>query len=48
MSTVAVDGIGLLVTNTAEGELTDAHVVIDGDRVVTVGGRAGPTGRCAD
>ena len=33
--------IGLLVTNTADGELTDAHVVIDGDRVVAVGtGRA--------
>ena len=45
MSTVAVDGIGLLVTNTEAGELTDAHVVIDGDRVLTVGIGPGATGR---
>jgi imidazolonepropionase len=37
VSTVAVDAIGLLVTNTEAGELTDAHVVIDGDRVLAVG-----------
>ena len=41
MSTI-VDGIGLLVTNTADGELADAHVVIDGERVVSVGQGAGP------
>ncbi len=40
--TTVVDGIGLLVTNTAEGELADAHVVIEGDRVVSVGRGAGP------
>jgi imidazolonepropionase len=37
VSAVAVEGIGHLVTNTTEGELSDAHVVIDGDRVATVG-----------
>ncbi len=36
-STTVVDGIGLLVTNTDRGELGDAHVVIDGERVVAVG-----------
>jgi imidazolonepropionase len=40
VSTVAIDAIGRLVTNTEAGELTDAHVVIDGDRVLAVG--AGP------
>ena len=45
MSTVAVDGIGLLVTNTEAGELTDAHVVIDGDRVPAVGTGPGAAGR---
>jgi imidazolonepropionase len=39
---LVVDGIGLLVTNTAEGELADAHVVIEGERVVSVGRGAGP------
>ncbi len=37
MTTVVVDGIGLLVTNTDDGELTDAHVVIDDGRVAAVG-----------
>ena len=41
MSTLAIEGVGLLVTNTVEGEIDDAHVVIDGDRVAAVGtGRA--------
>jgi imidazolonepropionase len=40
--TLVVDGIGLLVTNTTDGELVDAHVVIDGDRVVAVGTGAAP------
>ena len=40
--TTVVDGIGLLVTNTAEGELADAHVVIERERVVSVGRGAGP------
>jgi imidazolonepropionase len=34
---VVVDGIGLLVTNTADGELTGCHLVLEGDRVVAVG-----------
>jgi imidazolonepropionase len=42
MSVVVVDGIGLLVTNTDEGELADAHVVIDGARVAAVGTGPGP------
>jgi imidazolonepropionase len=42
VSTVAVDAIGLLVTNTEAGELTDAHVVIDGDRVLAVGTGTAP------
>ncbi len=33
----SIDGIGRLVTNTTDGELVDAHVVVDGDRVVAVG-----------
>jgi imidazolonepropionase len=37
MRTLVVDGIGRLVTNTDEGELTDAHVLIDGGRVEAVG-----------
>jgi len=37
MTTLVVDGIGLLVTNTDEGELADAHVVIQGGRVAAVG-----------
>jgi len=37
-----VDGIGLLVTNTSAGEMTDAHVVIEGERVVSVGLGRGP------
>jgi imidazolonepropionase len=37
VSTVVVDGIGLLVTNSDAGELADAHVVLDGDRVVAIG-----------
>jgi imidazolonepropionase len=40
--TTVVDGIGLLVTNTAEGELADAHVVIEDERVVSVGRGAAP------
>ncbi len=40
--TTVVDGIGLLVTNTAEGELADAHVVIEDQRVVSVGRGAAP------
>ena len=40
MSTL-VDGIGLLVTNTDEGELADAWLVFDGEHVVALGtGRA--------
>ena len=39
-----VDGIGLLVTNTADGELRDAHVVHDGGRVLAVG--TGPAPAC--
>ncbi|MET0146841.1 MAG: imidazolonepropionase [Ilumatobacteraceae bacterium] len=35
--TVVVDDIGLLVTNTDDGPRRDAHVVIDGDRVIAVG-----------
>ncbi len=35
--TVVVDGIGLLVTNTEQGELRDAYVVVDDERVVAVG-----------
>jgi imidazolonepropionase len=42
VTTVVVDGIGLLVTNTDEGELTDAHVVIDDGRVAAVGTGATP------
>ena len=42
MTTTVVDGIGLLVTNTAAGEITGAHVVIDGDRIVAVGTGPGP------
>ncbi|HEU4841324.1 MAG TPA: imidazolonepropionase, partial [Ilumatobacteraceae bacterium] len=39
--TTVFDGIGRLVTNTAAGELTAAHVVVDGGFVVAVGtGRA--------
>jgi imidazolonepropionase len=39
--TTVFDGIGRLVTNTAAGELTDAHVVVDDGFVVAVGtGRA--------
>lgn len=40
--TTVVDGIRLLVTNTADGELLDAYVVIDGDRVAAVGTGAAP------
>jgi imidazolonepropionase len=42
VSTVAIDAIGRLVTNTEAGELTDAHVVIDGDRVLAVGTGTAP------
>ena len=35
--TTVVDGIGLLVTNTSDGELTDAHVVLEDEHVVSVG-----------
>ena len=42
MTTTVVDGIGLLVTNTPAGEITGAHVVIDGDRIVAVGTGPGP------
>ena len=41
-STVVVEGIGLLVTNTDRGELAGAHVVLDGGRVVAVGTGAAP------
>ncbi len=41
MST-AIDGIGLLVTNTEQDELVDAHVVIEGGSVVAVGHGAAP------
>ena len=55
MTSVAVERIGLLVTNTERGELADAHVVVDEDRVVAVGTGAAPPcdervdaeGRCA-
>jgi imidazolonepropionase len=54
VSAVAVEGIGLLVTNTPDGELVDAHVIIDGGRVAAVGtgpapaadGRIDAGGRC--
>jgi imidazolonepropionase len=42
VTALVVDGIGLLVTNTAEGELADAHVVIEDERVVSVGRGAAP------
>jgi imidazolonepropionase len=55
VTALVVDGIGLLVTNTADGELADAHIVIEGERVVSVGRGVGPAaderidagGRCA-
>ena len=37
MTSLVIDGIGLLVTNTSKGELSYAHVVVDGDHVVAVG-----------
>ncbi len=43
MATV-VEGIGLLVTNTDQGELADAHVVVDGEHVVAVGTGPPPAG----
>ena len=42
VSAVVVEGIGRLVTHTDVGELTDAYVVLDGDRVVAVGTGAAP------
>ena len=42
--TTVVDGIGLLVTNTAHGELRDAHIVIERDAVVAVGTGPAPAG----
>ena len=53
--TIVIENIGLLVTNSAAGELVDAHVVVDGDRVVEVGTSRPPEadrridagGRCA-
>jgi len=55
VTSTVVEHIGLLVTNTAAGELRDAHVVFDGELVVTVGTGAAPpaderidaAGRCA-
>jgi imidazolonepropionase len=44
VTTLVVDGIGLLVTNTDEGELTDAHVVIEAGRVAAVGTGPAPAG----
>ena len=41
MST-AVEGIGLLVTNTEEGELADAWLVFDNDHVLAVGTGVAP------
>ena len=37
MTTTVVEHIGLLVTNTELGELTDAHVVFDGESVIAIG-----------
>jgi imidazolonepropionase len=42
VNAVVVDGIGLLVTNTPDGELEGAHVVIEGDGVVATGVGAAP------
>jgi imidazolonepropionase len=44
VTALVVDGIGLLVTNTSAGEMTDAHVVIEDERVVSVGLGRGPAG----
>jgi imidazolonepropionase len=53
--TTVVDGIGLLITNVADGEIPGAWVAIDGERVVAVGTAPAPAadsridaaGRCA-
>jgi len=42
MTTVLVHGIGRLVTNTEHGELTDAWLVLDDDRVQELGTGRGP------
>ena len=47
MTATVIDGIGLLVTNTAAGELAGAHVVIDGEQVVAVGTGPAPGRRRA-
>jgi imidazolonepropionase len=39
---MVVEGIGLLVTNTPDGPIVDAHIVIDGERVVAVGRGTAP------
>ena len=40
----SIDGIGLLVTNTDDGELVDAHVVVEDGSVLAVG--SGPAPPC--
>ena len=42
MTSVAIDGIGLLVTNTEHGEVDEAHVVIDDGVVVAIGRGSAP------
>jgi imidazolonepropionase len=41
-STTVIDGIGLLVTNTSDGELRDAYVVVDDGVVAAVGTGGAP------